>query len=208
MLKIQRDPHFLVFLFEEPIDTSVFEELKATLRDFIKIGKTSFCWDFTAIKEVSTEIGAQFDSITPILQAKQCTLELRGISEKVLNQLPKTKFFVTHHQKNTAKKHRFSMDVTPSTNKGEAILQLSGDFMEIDDLEDFKTKALQLLQNHDQLVLGCNSLSHISTIAVGGFIFLKVHCDNTKKSISIAGVSDGIRYTLEMTGILHIIPVR
>jgi len=205
MLKIQRNTETIDFLFEEPLQESLFIELKEVLQDYIKLGKTHFRYDFTGLQAQQPPIFSEFDSLVPLLQAKKCTLLVQGDSYRLLDQLPKTQSFLSYLKKSFTEKHRFSLASGSIGN--QALLEIKGDFIELQDLEDFKALALKLLQSHNKLIVNCSALQHISTIAVGGFIFLKVHCDNTQKSISLSQVSESVRYTLEMTGILHIIPL-
>lgn len=206
MLRLKREESRLTFVITPPFDKSFFDDLTATIRDFIKVGNQAFCFDFESVKHLNPEDAHCFERIIPILQAKQCTLDVIHASSELLAAMPKLNYFVQNCKVGDQKKHKFSMETEAIAGTEYIKIKLQGDFMELDHLEKFKANAIQLLENHQALIIDCEKLSHVSTIAVGGFIFLKIHCDNTKKKIALVHISDSIEYTLDMTGILHIIP--
>jgi anti-anti-sigma factor len=189
-----------------PFDDKFFSELISTIRDFMKIGKKTFCYDFKNVDQIDALAARNFEEIIPLFRAGKCNLKILNASEGIFNQLPEHKKFTTTSKRELLRPLNFTLKIDVDTARKEAMAELDGEFIEQETLEEFKSKTSQLIEKVKLIILDFRKLVHISTIAVGGLIFLKVHCDRDNVKVVICNASSGIKATLEMSGILHIIP--
>ncbi len=208
MLRLKREEIGLIFELKPPFNDKFFSDLRSTIADFMKIGKKTFCYDFGDLDEMDEEVAEKFEDIISVFKSGNCALQLINISDAILAKLPQHKSFAKESVKDPASSVHFSIESQIDSEKGLAILKLGGEFMEPYSLEEFKVKSFELMEKASAIILDCKNLTHISTLAVGGFVFLKSHCDSVGKRVALCHVSQSIHSTLEMSGILHIIPVQ
>ncbi|MFC1583971.1 STAS domain-containing protein [Fibrobacterota bacterium] len=190
-----------------PFDDKFFTELKSTIRDFMKIGKKSFCYDFRHVEALDPPVAEHFEDLIPTLSAGKCSLKIIQASDQIVEQLPAHQDFLMTSKKDTSRHTNFILESTISKSRNQAVINLKGEFIEQDALEEFKTRSIQIMEKVDSIILNFAKLNHISTIAVGGLIYLKVHCDKDGKKVAVCHIPPSIKSTLEMSGILHLIPV-
>jgi len=207
MLKLKREDSGLVFELKPPFNEKFFNDLKSTINDFMKIGKKSFSYDFGQVEELSIQEIEQFEEIISILKNGNCSLQITKASDEILSKLPKHTEFMQDSKGDSMSSDHFMIESDVLDNKDMAILNLAGEFMEPYSLEEFKNKSFEIMERCNSIILDCQELTHISTLAVGGFVFLKSHCDSIGKKVALCNVAPSIHSTLQMSGILHIIPV-
>jgi anti-anti-sigma factor len=207
MLRLKREDSGLIFELKPPFDDEFFEELKSTIRDFMKIGKKSFSYDFKHVEILEPYVAKKFEDLIPVFKAGKCSLKINNAADEVILQLPEHRIFMKSLKSDSFKHSNFSLDKTVDLKSQEAVMSLNGEFLEQETLEEFKSRSSELMEEVKSIILDFKKLNHISTIAVGGLIYLKVHCDREGKNVVICNASPSIKSTLEMSGILHIIPV-
>jgi anti-sigma B factor antagonist len=207
MLRLKREKTGLIFELKPPFNNTFFSELKSTIHDFIKIGKKSFCYDFKFVEMLEPQIAKKFEALIPDFQQCKCSLRILNASNNIIQALPSLVAIAKSSGRSESGNTHFAMDFTINNKSKEAIVRLSGEFMEQDALDKFKSTLSQVMKKSRSIILDCSKLEYISTIAVGGFIFLKVSCDREKKKVVFCQISSSIKSTLEMSGILHIIPL-
>ena len=202
MLRLRRTKKELALEFHQPLDDKHFSDLHTTLLEFIKIGKKHFCYDFKFIEDISEEEARAFEEGSTLLEENDCILKMTGANNKVLQRLPRLNRFVKK-TKNTVGQFRLECRLINKIS----LLNLSGEFMENDALEEFKAKSSQFLEVSRGMVINCQELSFISTLAVGSFVHLKKEADKAGKKLVICNVPKVILSSLEMAGISNIIPI-
>ena len=207
MIKLKREESGLVFELKPPFNDKFFADLQSTINDFMKIGKKSFSYDFGTAEELTDVEAKSFEDLIPLLKKGNCSLQLVGVDDSILSKLPLHQAFAKESKKESQSSSQFLIETNVNDNEKLAILNLGGEFMEPYSLEEFKAKSFEIMERCDFIILDCSELSHISTLAVGGFVFLKSHCDSIGKKVTLCNVAPSIYSTLEMSGILHIIPV-
>jgi len=207
MIRLKRDESGLIFEIKPPFNEKFFADLKATINDFMKIGKKSFTYDFKLVEDMTVEEANQFEQVVNLLKTGNCTLKILGATESLLAKIPHHKAFSQSSLIESTSNSHFSIETTLFESENLAVLNLGGEFMEPYSLEEFKNKSFDVLGKCNSIILDCAELTHISTLAVGGFVFLKSHCDTINKKVTLCNVAPSIYATLEMSGILHIIPV-
>lgn len=207
MLRLKRADHQLVFEFKPPFDEVFFQEFRSTINDFMKIGKKSFCYDFKHVEELSPESSVGFEDIINILKSGKCHLTIQNMNEKILSRLPEHLLYLKNQTAETSRSIFFDITHEIDNESKISIIYLSGDFIEQEGLEKFKNLALELLPKSVAIIVDFTKLRHISTTAIGGLIFLQMLFDKEKKFAGICNVQPQIKSTLDMSGILQIIPL-
>jgi len=207
MLRIKRKDNELIFELKPPFDDIFFTELQSTISDFMKIGKKSFTYDFKRVDEISPEIAEQFEIIIPTLRSGKCHLDILNSNDEIMNALPEHKLFVEKAIKEYSRSSNFELKIDVNDDTSVAIISLSGEFIDQKSLDTFKSSSTQLISQVQVIVIDFSKLDHISTIAIGGLIYLKVQCDKENQKSLICNASKPIKATLEMSGILQVFPV-
>ncbi|MBF0431685.1 MAG: anti-sigma factor antagonist [Fibrobacteria bacterium] len=203
MIRLKRTGDLLVFELIPPFNEDFFIELKTTIKDFIKIGKRNFSYDFSRIDSISFQDATNFERILPLFKRDNCLLKFSAATDTIKKKLPLYMDYILNEVANFQDKGNFFIDCRLSQNI--AVINLIGEFTEQDALEEFKSKSSHYLAVSDAIVLECSELRFVSTLAIGGFVYLKIQCDKVGKEIIISNVSEAIESSLKMAGIMSII---